>query len=49
MFKLELECEKMVNRIVIRNLKKQLDHVIVYEQVENGVAINKNLSVDQID
>jgi hypothetical protein len=39
----------MENKIVIRSLKRQLDQVIVHGQVENGVAINNNLSVDQID
>jgi hypothetical protein len=39
----------MENRIVIRSLKRQLDQVIVHEQVENGIAINKNLSANQID
>jgi hypothetical protein len=36
----------MENRIVIRSLKRQLDQVIVQEQVENGDAINRNLSED---
>jgi hypothetical protein len=39
----------MENKILTRTLKRQLDHVIIHEQVENGVAINNNLSVDQID
>jgi hypothetical protein len=39
----------MENRIVTRSLRKQLDQVILHEQVENGVAINSNLSVDHID
>ncbi len=39
----------MENRIVIKILRKQLDHVIIHEQVENGIAIIKNLSANQID
>jgi len=39
----------MANKIVTRNLRRQLDHVIVHEQEENGIAINRNLSADQID
>jgi hypothetical protein len=39
----------MENKIVTRNLRRQLDQAIVHEQVENGAAINMNLSVDQID
>ncbi len=39
----------MVSRIVIRSIRKQLDQVIIHEQVENGVAINKNLNAYQID
>jgi hypothetical protein len=35
----------MENKIVTRSLKRQLNQVIVHEQVENGVAINNNLSV----
>ncbi len=33
------------NKIVIKSLRKQLDYVIVHEQMENGVAINNNLCV----
>ncbi len=39
----------MENRIVIRSLRRQLDQVIVHEQVEKGIAINKNLSANQIN
>jgi hypothetical protein len=39
----------MENRIVIKSLKKQLDQVIIHEQVENDTAINKNLSANQIE
>jgi hypothetical protein len=38
----------MENIIVTRILRRQLDKVIVHEQVENGVAINNNLNVNQI-
>jgi hypothetical protein len=30
-------------------LKRQLNQVVIHEQVENGVAIYSNLNVDQID
>jgi hypothetical protein len=39
----------MVNEIFITSLKKQLDEVIVHEQVENGIAIKFFLSVDHMD
>jgi hypothetical protein len=39
----------MKNRIVTWSLKRQLDQVIVHEEVENDVAINYNLSANQID
>jgi hypothetical protein len=34
LFKLELECGDMENIIVAKSLKRQLDQVIVHEQVE---------------
>ncbi len=46
MFKFELGCGEMENIIIIRSLKKQLNQVVLHEQVENGAAINNNLSVD---
>jgi hypothetical protein len=46
LFRFELEHGKMANKIVTRNLRRQLDHVIVHEQEENGIAIIKNLSVN---
>jgi hypothetical protein len=39
----------MENKIVTRNLKRQLDHVFLHEQVENGTAINNNLSANKED
>ncbi len=39
----------MENRNVTRSLKRQLDQVVLHEQVENGVAINNNMNVDQVD
>jgi hypothetical protein len=39
----------MENIIITRSLKRQLNQVIVDEQVENGITINNNLSADQID
>jgi len=39
----------MENIIVIKSLRRQLEQVVLHEQVENGVAINNNLSVDLVD
>jgi hypothetical protein len=39
----------MENKIITRSLKRQLNHVIVHKQVENGATINNNLSVKEID
>jgi hypothetical protein len=39
----------MENIIVTKSLRRQLNQVIIHEQVENGVAINSNLSADKID
>jgi hypothetical protein len=39
----------MENRIITRSLNKQLDWVVLHEQVENGIAISSNLSADQED
>jgi hypothetical protein len=36
----------MENIIVTRSLRRQLDHVVLHEEVENGVGINNNLSDD---
>jgi hypothetical protein len=36
----------MENRIIPRSLNKQLDQVVLHEQVENGVAINNNLTAN---
>jgi hypothetical protein len=36
----------MENKIVTRSIKRQLDQVVLHEQVENGVAINKKLSAN---
>jgi hypothetical protein len=49
LFKFELKCGDMENRNVIKIMRRQIDQVIIHEQVENGVAINKNLSADMID
>ncbi len=49
MFRFELECGEMENQIVTKSLKRQLDQVIVHEQVENGITINSNLSAYHID
>jgi hypothetical protein len=39
----------MENIIVSRSLSRELDQVIVHEQVENGTTINSILSANQID
>jgi len=49
LFRFELECGEMENRIVTKSLKRWLDQVILHEQVENGAAINSNLSGNHID
>ncbi len=49
MFKFELERGEMENKIITKSLSKQLNQVIIYEQVENGVAINRNVNAYHID
>ncbi len=49
MFRSELRCGEMEIRIVTKSLKRQLDKVVLHEQVENGVAISNNLSANQVD
>jgi hypothetical protein len=39
----------MENIIITKSLRRQLNQVIVHGQVENGIAINSNLSANQID
>jgi hypothetical protein len=39
----------MENWIITRSLRWQLDHVVLHEQVENGVAINNNLNANKVD
>ncbi len=39
----------METKIVTRILKRQLNHVILYEEVENGVSINNSLNADHLD
>jgi hypothetical protein len=39
----------MENRIITRSLRRQLNEVLVHEQVENGTTINNNLNANQID
>jgi hypothetical protein len=39
----------MENKIVTRSLRRQLDLVIIHEQMENGTAINSNLNTNQIN
>ncbi len=49
MFRFELGCGKMENYIVTKILTRQLDPVVLHEQVENGATISNNLSVDEVD
>jgi len=37
----------MENRIITVSLKKQLNQIVLHEQVENGATISNNLSADQ--
>jgi hypothetical protein len=39
----------MENKIVAKSLRGQIYHIVLHEQVENGVAINNNLSANQVD
>jgi hypothetical protein len=39
----------MENMIVTRSLRRQLNQVVLQEQVENGIAIKNNLCADQVD
>ncbi len=39
----------MENKIITKSLKKQLDQVVLHEQVENGTFVNNNLNVNQVD
>ncbi len=49
MFKFELKCGEMENKIVTKSLRRQLDQVILHEQMENGTTISNNLNVDQVN
>ncbi len=49
MFKSELGCGEIENIIVIRSLKRQLNQVVLHDQVENGTAISNNLSANHVD
>jgi hypothetical protein len=39
----------MENGIVTRSLKKQLNLIVLHEQVENGATISNNFSAYQVD
>jgi hypothetical protein len=43
LFIFEVECGEIENRIIIRSFRRQLNQVILHEQVENGVAIHSKL------
>ncbi len=49
MFKFELGCGEMENKVITKGLRRQLNHVILHEQLENNIAINNNLSANQVD
>ncbi len=49
LFKFELECGEMENKIVTKSFRRQLKQVLLHEQEENGIAINNNLSANQED
>jgi hypothetical protein len=36
----------MESKTVIKSLRRQLDQVVLHEQMENGTAISNNLSVE---
>jgi hypothetical protein len=48
LFRFELKCGKMENRFMTISLKRQLNQVILHEQVENGAVINSNLSGNRL-
>jgi hypothetical protein len=39
----------MQNMIITKSLRRELNQVVLQEQVENGIAINNNLCVDKVD
>jgi hypothetical protein len=39
----------MENKIVTKSLRRQLDQIILHEQVENGISISNDLNVNQVD
>ncbi len=49
MFKFGSQCGEMENITITRSLKRQLDSVVLHEQVKNGDAVNNNLSADRFD
>jgi hypothetical protein len=49
LFKFELKCGEMENKIVTKSLRRQLDQVILHEQMENGTTVSNNLNVDQVN
>jgi hypothetical protein len=46
LFRFELGCGEMESKTVIKSLRRQLDQVVLHEQMENGTAISNNLSVE---
>ncbi len=49
LFRIELECGEMENKIVTKSLRRQLDHVIPHEQVENGTIVHSNFNANHMD
>jgi hypothetical protein len=49
LLRFELGCGEMENQIVTRSLKRQSDKVVLHAQVEIGITISNNFSVDQVD
>jgi histidinol dehydrogenase len=39
----------MENIIITKIIRRQLDQVVLHEQVENGIAISNNLSANLVD
>ncbi len=39
----------MENIIVTGSLRRQLDRILLHEQVENGIVVNNNLNANKLD
>jgi hypothetical protein len=47
--KFELGCGEMENRTISRSRRRQLNQVVLHEQVEKGATIKNNLNEHQVD